>query len=76
MDTASPVGLSWGEYYRGLGIAGLFVTVASLAEMPIIDTIEPLVYASGTLTMFALSTVYQLLMAPHRRSLRRTARKR
>jgi hypothetical protein len=65
MDTGSPVGVSWGEYYRGLGIGGLFATVASLVSVPLIGALDPLVYASGTLFLFALSTLYQLISSPH-----------
>jgi hypothetical protein len=71
MDTVSPVGISWGEYYRGLGIAGLFATVASLVGVPLIEALDPLVYASGTLCLFALSTIYQLGSSPHYRILAR-----
>lgn len=65
MDTGSPVGMSWGEYYRGLGIVGLFVTTGSLAELPLLGAIEPIAYASLTLSVFAISTLYQLLKSPH-----------
>ena len=70
MDIDSPVGLSWGEYYRGLGIVGLFATVASLAEFPPMDAVDPLIYSSGTLGIFALSTLYQLVTAPRRLAVR------
>jgi hypothetical protein len=60
MDTVTPAGITWGEYYRGLGIGGLFAVVASHANVPGFATIDPLLLASGTLTLFALSTCYQL----------------
>ena len=63
MDTGSPVGLSWGEYYRGLGIGGLFATVATLVELPIIGGLDPLIPASATLFLFAVSTLYQFRRA-------------
>lgn len=67
MDTVSPVGLAWGEYYRGLGIAGLFTVVASLADVPGFAAVDPIVFASGSLALFALSTSYQLLSGPRGR---------
>jgi hypothetical protein len=60
MDTVTPVGITWGEYYRGLGIAGLFAVVASLAAVPGFGAVDPLLLASGSLALFALSTAYQL----------------
>jgi hypothetical protein len=70
MDVDSPIGLSWGEYYRGLGIVGLVATVASLAEVTPLDGVDPLIYSSGTLGIFAFSTLYQLVKSPRRRSVR------
>lgn len=61
MDTMTPVGVSWGEYYRALGILALFAVVASLTSLPLFTAVDPLVFASGALALFALSTVYQLV---------------
>ena len=60
MDTVTPVGISWGEYYRALGIVALFAVVASLADLPLFVAIDPLVFATTALALFALSTLYQL----------------
>lgn len=60
MDTLTPVGISWGEYYRALGIVGLFTVVASLATVPPFAAVDPLIPASVTLMVFALSTFYQI----------------
>jgi hypothetical protein len=60
MDTVTPVGVSWGEYYRALGILALFAVVASLTSLPLFAAVDPLVFASTALALFALSTVYQL----------------
>ena len=67
MDTISPVGLAWGEYYRAVGIAGLCAVVASLAGVPGLAAIDPLLLASTALAVFALSTSYQLLAGPRAR---------
>lgn len=60
MDTLTPAGVTWGEYYRALGIGGLFAVVASLAGMPAFGAVDPLLFASASLGLFALSTAYQL----------------
>lgn len=60
MDNVTRVGITWGEYYRGLGIVGLFGVVASLAGVPGFGAVDPLLVATGGLTLFAFSTVYQL----------------
>jgi hypothetical protein len=54
------VGVTWGEYYRALGILGLCAVVGSLASLPGLAALDPLVFATVALTLFALSTVYQL----------------
>lgn len=64
MDVTMRMGISWGEYYRALGVTGLFVTVASLAEAPGFNAIDPLLPATVFLGAFALSTGYQLASAP------------
>lgn len=66
MDTVTPAGISWGEYYRALGIGGLFAVVGSLTDLPLFAAIDPLVFATTTLALFALSTVYQLAGALNR----------
>lgn len=64
MDTVTVAGVTWGEYYRTLGIGGLFAVVASLAEIPGFALVDPLVFASVVLGLFACSTLYQLATAP------------
>lgn len=61
MDNVTRAGITWGEYYRGLGIAGLFVVVASLADLPAFGAVDPLVFATLSLATFAVSTCYQLV---------------
>jgi hypothetical protein len=60
MDTLAPVGVTWGEYYRALGIVGLCAVVGSLAGLPGLSALDPLVFATTALALFALSTAYQL----------------
>ena len=63
MDVTTRVGVTWGEYYRALGVVGLFATVASLASIPGFAAVDPLVPATGFLVCFAVSTAYQLMAA-------------
>lgn len=63
MDVTTRLGVTWGEYYRALGVVGLFATVASLASAPGFAGVDPLIPATGSLGAFAASTVYQLLAA-------------
>ena len=60
LELLSPSGLTWGEYYRTLGVVSLLAVVLSLAGAPVVDAVDPLLWASGFLAVFALSVVYQL----------------
>lgn len=60
MELLTPYGYTWGEYYRTLGIISLVSTVASLAGVPLLDSVDPLLWASGFLVLFAVSIAYQL----------------
>jgi hypothetical protein len=63
MDVTTRAGVTWGEYYRALGVVGLFATVASLASVPGFSAIDPLVPSTAFLVFFAVSTAYQLVAA-------------
>ncbi|WP_439026232.1 DUF7344 domain-containing protein [Haloarchaeobius sp. DT45] len=60
MEVVTPHGITWAEFYRGLGAVGLCTVVAALADVPGVAMIDPLLWASGFLTLFAGSTTYQL----------------
>lgn len=60
MELMTPYGHTWGEYYRTLGIVSLLAVVASLAGVPLLDAVDPLLWASSFLVAFALSAAYQL----------------
>lgn len=53
-------GVSWAAYYRALGVFGLTFVVAALADVPLVSLVDPLLWASGVLAVFALSTASQL----------------
>jgi hypothetical protein len=54
------LGITWAGYYRTLGVIGLFLVVASLAGVPVLSVVDPLVPATVALVAFAVSGVYQL----------------
>jgi len=60
MDVLNGLGITWGEYYRGLGVFGLVLVTASLTGLPLVGVIDPLLWASGTLVAFAVSGALQL----------------
>lgn len=55
----SPLGIAWDEYYRILGVLGLVTVVMALADLPLVSAVDPLLYASGFLFLFATSVLYQ-----------------
>ncbi|WP_256300412.1 DUF7344 domain-containing protein [Haloarchaeobius salinus] len=60
MTMTTAFGVSWAEYYRALGVVGLFLVVAALANLPVISAVPPLALASAFLATFAVSSAYQL----------------
>lgn len=60
MDVVNGFGVTWGGYYRSLGVFGLLVVVASLADLPLVGLVDPILWASGVLGVFALSAGSQL----------------
>lgn len=60
MDVVSPIGITWGEYYRGLGVLGLCAVVASSVGIPVAAALPPLAWATAVLALVAVSTVYQM----------------
>ncbi|WP_245957232.1 DUF7344 domain-containing protein [Haloplanus rubicundus] len=60
MDVVNGLGITWGEYYRALGVFGLVLVIGSLTGLPVVGAIDPLLPASGTLALFAVSGAVQL----------------
>jgi DNA-binding transcriptional ArsR family regulator len=60
MDAVTRHGVTWGEYYRALGVGGLFAVVASSSGLPLLSVLSPATWAAGFLAAFTLSTTYQL----------------
>lgn len=60
MEVRTDRGFTWSEIYRTIGVAGLTVVVAALADVSPVDWIDPLLWASGFLLAFVVATSYQL----------------
>lgn len=60
MEVVTRYGITWAEFYRYLGILGLFVVVGGLADLPGLSAFDPLLWASVFLGLFAIATTYQL----------------
>jgi hypothetical protein len=60
LEVVTTYGLTWAECYRYLGILGLFLVVVSLAGIVPFSLVDPLLWASGFLALFALTTGLQL----------------
>lgn len=65
MDLTTRFGFTWVEYYRTLAIVALCLVVAALAEVPVVGLVDPLLWSSGFLLVFAASTTYQLWRSRH-----------
>jgi len=59
MEVVTKHGITWAEYYRLLGVASLFLVVASQMDTPLVSAVPALAWASLALGVFALSTAYQ-----------------
>jgi hypothetical protein len=53
-------GVSWAGLYRSLGVVALTLVVAALAGLPVVSAVDPLLWASGALAVFAVATASQL----------------
>ncbi|QCJ46666.1 MULTISPECIES: DUF7344 domain-containing protein [Haloprofundus] len=60
MEVVTKHGITWGEYYRGLGVLSLLTVVAASIGVPGLSLAAPVLWASAFLALFACSTLYQL----------------
>ena len=60
MDVVTGYGVTWGELYRGVGVAGSLAMLGSLLSAPVLGALDPLLWTSGTLGTFAALTLVQL----------------
>ncbi|MFC6615607.1 hypothetical protein ACFQAS_11735 [Halopenitus salinus] len=59
MELITPYGITWGELYRTLGVLSLFLVVAALLEAPVIALVDPLLWSSLSLAVFAVAIAAQ-----------------
>jgi hypothetical protein len=60
MEVVPKYGLSWGEYYFGLGLFGLLWLVAGAVGVPVLATVDPLFLAAVPLTALVVSAAYHV----------------
>lgn len=63
MSVTTPYGITWDEYYRGLAAMALTLVVSALAGVPVVSVVDPLLWASGSLLVLAVSISVQLWAA-------------
>jgi hypothetical protein len=60
MEVVTKHGITWGEYYRLLGVTSLLLVVVSHLSVPFFSAIPGLLWATVGLALFAVSASYQL----------------
>ncbi|MDG5759188.1 hypothetical protein QA600_07515 [Natronococcus sp. A-GB1] len=60
MEVVTQYGVTWSEIYRALGVSGLLVVLGALLEAPLLGGVDPLLWTSLFLALFALLSLYQL----------------
>ncbi|QAU14408.1 hypothetical protein EKH57_13515 [Halorubrum sp. BOL3-1] len=60
MNIVTPLGITWGTYYRSLGVLGLIAVVAADTDIAFFAGVESLPFATAFLFAFVISISYQL----------------
>jgi hypothetical protein len=60
MEVVTSHGVTWSEVYRSLGVASLTLVLWSLVGLPVVSAVDPMLWTSGSLALFALLVTYQL----------------
>ncbi|MFB6304849.1 MAG: hypothetical protein ABEH47_06760 [Haloferacaceae archaeon] len=60
MEVVPKYGLSWGEYYLGLGLLGGLLLVASAVGVPVLAGVDPFLLASVPLVLVVASAAYHV----------------
>lgn len=60
MEVVPRYGLSWGEFYFGLGLLGLLTTIAVLVGVPLVNALEVTAVASFFFVVLMLSATYHV----------------
>ena len=63
MEVISGYGVTWTELYQVLGVVTLLVVLAAQLDAPLISAIDPILWTSGALAVFAAVTAVQLWRA-------------
>ncbi|QDX39992.1 hypothetical protein [Salarchaeum sp. JOR-1] len=61
LELVTRYGVTWGECYQYLGIAGFLTVLGSLLALPVLDALPPLLWTTVFLALFAAVSAYQLL---------------
>lgn len=59
-DAVTRFGVPWAGVYRSLGVVALALVVAALAGLPVVSLVDPLLWASAALAVFAVATASRL----------------
>lgn len=60
MEVVTGYGVTWSEIYRTLGVLSLSVVLAALTDVPVVSSVDPLLWSSLFLTAFAITIGTQL----------------
>ncbi|WP_228546099.1 DUF7344 domain-containing protein [Halegenticoccus tardaugens] len=60
LEVVPKYGISWGEYYLGLGLLGLLVLLAESFGVPVIGGIDPTVLSGGFFSLIIVSSAYHI----------------
>ncbi|WP_049906430.1 DUF7344 domain-containing protein [Halorubrum tebenquichense] len=59
-EILAPGGATWSELYRALGLASLLVVLAALLDVPVVSAVDPVLWTSLALGVFAAASSAQL----------------
>jgi len=60
MNVMTSYGITWGEYYRTIGLVALLVLLATELNAPVIGSVDMLLWLSVFLLLIGASTLYQV----------------
>lgn len=59
-EIVASVGITWSELYRTLGVVSLTVLLAALLDVTLVSAVDPILWTSLFLALFAFVSAYQL----------------
>ncbi|WP_101298136.1 DUF7344 domain-containing protein [Halegenticoccus soli] len=60
LEIVPKYGLSWGEYYLGLGLLGLLVLIAERFGVPVVSAVDAAVLGGAFFALIVVSAVYHI----------------